>query len=41
VPPIIVTSTTDQRGKPPAARTIAGSVVTSSNSMIRGLVSAM
>jgi hypothetical protein len=40
VPAIIVASTTLHLGKPPAARIIVGRVVTSSNSMMRGLVSA-
>jgi hypothetical protein len=37
----MVASTSCHFGKPLAARTIAGSVVTSSSSMIRGLVSAI
>ena len=40
VPPTMVASTTDQPGNPCAASTMAGNVVTSSSSMIRGLVSA-
>jgi len=40
VPPTMVASTTVSRGRPSAASTMAGSVVTSSSSMMRGLVSA-
>jgi hypothetical protein len=38
-PPIKVYATRASGGTPPAARNMAGTVVTSSNSMIRGLVS--
>jgi hypothetical protein len=40
VPPIKVVSTNQVLGQRPAASTMAGTVVTSSNSMILGLVSA-
>lgn len=40
VPPISVTATSDQAGQPCSATTIVGTVVMSSSSMIRGLVSA-
>jgi hypothetical protein len=39
-PPTSVASTVTGDGRPPAASTIVGTVVTSSSSMIRGLVSA-
>ncbi len=38
VPPINVATTSHEPGHSPAATTIAGTVVTSSNSMMRGLV---
>jgi hypothetical protein len=37
-PPTMVSRTRSSGGTPPAARNIAGTVVTSSSSMIRGLV---
>ena len=40
VPPTSVQNTRSSGGMPRAARTIAGTVVTSSSSMMRGLVSA-
>ena len=40
VPPASVATTSQSRGIPRAATTIVGTVVTSSSSMIRGLVSA-
>ena len=38
VPPTIVASTSHNDGTPPSARNITGTVVTSSSSMMRGLV---
>jgi hypothetical protein len=40
VPPSSVTITNAVLGQPPCANTMVGTVVTSSSSMIRGLVSA-
>jgi hypothetical protein len=40
VPPSNVSSSSERDGQPPAASIIAGTVVTSRSSMIRGLVSA-
>ncbi len=40
VPPARVIATSDHGGHPRCAKTIVGTVVTNSNSMIRGLVSA-
>ncbi len=41
VPPMIVATISQIEGHPPSATTIAGTVVTRSSSMMRGLVSAM
>ena len=40
-PPMTVASTSQRLGKPPSARIITGTVVTSSSSSTRGFVSAM